>query len=98
MPTPYPNCATGCCACPSLEPRGSGILRRPNYTAANPDFAAVTRNGVLSMPVVRFLGFDFSKVEPGATGLTLPYREELSFRSGMFQGAIVGSARAITSR
>lgn len=50
------------------------------------------------MPVVRFLGFDFSKVEPGATGLTLPYREELSFRSGMFQGAIVGSARAITSR
>lgn len=62
-----------------------------SYSAPNPDFANITRNGVLSMPVVKWIGFDFGKIEPGATELVLPYRDDLSFRPGVFQGAIAGS-------
>ena len=58
---------------------------------ANPDFATHVRATVLSMPAAKLFGFDFSRIEPGLTELTLPYREALSFRPGFFQGAILGS-------
>jgi uncharacterized protein (TIGR00369 family) len=58
---------------------------------ANPDYAAHVRNAVLSMPAAQLFGFDFTRIEPGSTELTLPYRDALSFRPGFFQGAIVGS-------
>ncbi len=61
------------------------------YTAPNPNFANVTRNGVLSMPVVKWYGFDFGRIEPGATELVLPYRDDLSFKPGVFQGTIPGA-------
>lgn len=62
----------------------------PNFPA-NPDFAAQVRATVLAMPAAKLFGFDFSRIEPGVTELTLPYREALSFRPGFFQGAILGS-------
>jgi len=58
---------------------------------ANPDFASYVREAVLAMPAARLFGFDFARIEPGVTELTLPYREALSFRPGFFQGAIIGS-------
>ena len=61
------------------------------FVAANPDFAAVVRHAVLSMPFAQLLGFDYSRIEPGATEIVLPYRDDLSFRPGFFAGAMVGS-------
>lgn len=58
---------------------------------ANPDFARHVRDAVLAMPAAQLFGFDFSRIEPGLTELTLPYRDALSFRPGYFQGAIIGS-------
>lgn len=60
-------------------------------SAANPDFARHVRETVLAMPAAQLFGFDFSRIEPGLTELSLPYREALSFRPGYFQGAIIGS-------
>lgn len=57
----------------------------------NSDYAANVRDAVLSMPAAQLFGFEFTRIEPGSTVLTLPYREALSFRPGFFQGAIVGS-------
>lgn len=62
-----------------------------SHAASNPDFAEHVRAVVLGMPAARLFGFDFSRIEPGVTELTLPYREALSFRPGFFQGAILGS-------
>jgi uncharacterized protein (TIGR00369 family) len=61
------------------------------FTAANPDFAALVRKSVLSMPFAKLLGFEYTRIEPGETEIVLPYREELSFRPGFFAGAVVGS-------
>lgn len=60
-------------------------------STANPDFARHVRDTVLAMPAAQLFGFDFSRIEPGLTELTLPYREALSFRPGYFQGAVIGS-------
>jgi uncharacterized protein (TIGR00369 family) len=61
------------------------------FTPANPHFAALVRQSVLSMPFAKLLGFDYTRIEPGDTEIVLPYREELSFRPGFFAGAVVGS-------
>ena len=58
---------------------------------ANPDYAKSVREAVLAMPAAQLFGFDFTRIEPGITELTLPYRDALSFRPGFFQGAIIGS-------
>lgn len=61
------------------------------FTAPNPEFESVTRNGVMSMPVAKWFGFEFGAIEPGRTELLLPYRDELSYRPGVFQGTIPGA-------
>lgn len=61
------------------------------FVAANPEFAAVVRQAVLSMPIAGLLGFDYTRIAAGETEIVLPYREALSFRPGFFAGAVVGA-------
>lgn len=63
----------------------------PSYEAPNPDFERTVKERILGMPVARFFGFRFDKVEPGFAELVQPYREELSHREGFFQGGVVGA-------
>ena len=60
-------------------------------TATNPDFEALVKAAVLSMPAAKHLGFDFGRVAPGEAEIIQPYREELTQHNGFFQGGIVGA-------
>lgn len=64
---------------------------RDSFQAANPDFVASIRRSTLGMPVAKMFGVDFENIGPGHLDAVLPYREELSFRPGFFQGTIVSS-------
>ncbi|MDK9704290.1 MAG: PaaI family thioesterase [Sulfuritalea sp.] len=58
---------------------------------AEPDFAATIRRGTLGMPIARFFGVEFSDIRPGHLEAVLPYRDELSYRPGHFQGTAVSA-------
>ena len=59
--------------------------------ALNPDFAALVRAAVLSMPAAKHLGFDFGRIEPGEAEIIQPWREELTQHNGFFQGGVLGA-------
>lgn len=61
-----------------------------NSPAPNPEFEASLRTFVLSMPVIQFLGMDFTSIEYGRVEISVPYRDELSFATGTFQAGPVG--------
>jgi uncharacterized protein (TIGR00369 family) len=58
---------------------------------ADPDFAATIRRGTLGMPIARFFGVEFTDIRPGHLEAVLPYRDELSYRPGHFQGTAVSA-------
>lgn len=43
------------------------------------------------MPIVQALGFEIVDVQPGASVLHLPYRDEFCYQPGIFQGGVVGT-------
>ncbi|WP_431970093.1 PaaI family thioesterase [Nocardia sp. bgisy134] len=59
-------------------------------TAPNPDFAALVKGAVLSMPAAKHLGFEFGAIAPGEAELVQPYRAELTEHNGYFQGGVLG--------
>jgi uncharacterized protein (TIGR00369 family) len=61
------------------------------FDAANPDFARVVQDTVLSMPAARHLGFRFGDMAPGEAEIIQPYRPELTQLAGYFQGGILGA-------
>ena len=58
----------------------------------NPKFAAAIGELVPAMPMAKFLGLCFTRIEPGAVELEFPYRDELSFRPGQFQATPIFAA------
>ena len=64
---------------------------RDPFVPADPDFAATIRRGALAMPIARFFGVDFTDISPGHLEAVLPYRDELSYRPGHFQGTAVSA-------
>lgn len=58
---------------------------------ADPDFAAAVRRNTLGMPIARMFGVEFSVVEPGRIEAVLPYREDLGYKAGHFQGVAVSA-------
>lgn len=60
-------------------------------TPKNPAFEADIRSHLDTSPVLRFFGFVFDSVDPGAVTLSANLRPELGHRSGYFQGAIMGA-------
>jgi uncharacterized protein (TIGR00369 family) len=64
---------------------------RDPFIPADPDFAATIRRGTLGMPIARFFGVDFTDIGPGHLEAVLPYRDELSYRPGHFQGTAVSA-------
>lgn len=59
--------------------------------APNPDFDQAVRSAVLSMPAAKYLGFDFSRIEPGSVEIVQPWRVELTQHDGYVQGGVLGS-------
>ncbi|WP_054813872.1 PaaI family thioesterase [Nocardia arizonensis] len=61
------------------------------WQAANPDYEAVVKAAVLSMPAAKHLGFDFGALAPGLAEIVQPHRPELTQHDGYFQGGVLGS-------
>jgi uncharacterized protein (TIGR00369 family) len=64
---------------------------RDPFIPADPDFAETIRRGALGMPIARFFGVEFTDISPGHLEAVLPYRDELSYRPGHFQGTAVSA-------
>jgi uncharacterized protein (TIGR00369 family) len=64
---------------------------RDPFIPADPDFAETIRRGTLGMPIARFFGVEFTDISPGHLEAVLPYRDELSYRPGHFQGTAVSA-------
>lgn len=65
---------------------------RDRFEPAHPDYVQQVLQGTFAMPIVRFLGVQPLSIEPGRVELVLPYKDELSWRPGHFQGAAVSAA------
>lgn len=65
---------------------------RDRFAPAQPEYETQVRNGTFSMPVSRFFGIEPVAIEPGRVELVLPYRDELGFKPGHFQGTVVSAA------
>src|SRR5882757_4656610 len=57
----------------------------------NPDFAETAKRFLLEMPIAQHFGFAITGVGPGLFEITQPFREELSFKPGIFQAGPVGT-------
>jgi uncharacterized protein (TIGR00369 family) len=57
----------------------------------NPNFARDLEGLVLSMPIVRFYGARFLRIDPGAVEVEMPYRDELAFVPGAFHAGAIGT-------
>ncbi|MDX6484595.1 MAG: hypothetical protein QOE95_2366 [Gaiellaceae bacterium] len=64
-------------------------IREPD--PPNPDFAETTARFLMEMPIAKHLGFSVTGIGPGLFEITQPFREELSFRAGVFQAGPVGT-------
>src|SRR5437763_15873845 len=60
-------------------------------TPPNPDYAETAKRFLLAMPIAQHFGFAITGVGPGLFEITQPFREELSFRPGVFQAGPVGT-------
>ena len=56
----------------------------------DPHFAARCRESVGRQKAMTLIGARLSAVEPGATEITLPYREDLTQQKGFVHGGIIG--------
>lgn len=57
----------------------------------NPDYAETAKRFLMEMPISRHLGFAITDLGPGLFEITQPFREELSFKPGIFQAGPVGT-------
>jgi uncharacterized protein (TIGR00369 family) len=60
-----------------------------NFTSEQ---AAALQRMVRAMPMARFLGLTFTKLEYGVVHIEIPYREELSFVPGQMQATAIFAA------
>src|SRR5262245_53440810 len=60
------------------------------FEPQNPNFARDLEGLVLAMPIVRFCGARFLRVEAGAVEVEMPYRDELAFVPGAFHAGAIG--------
>ena len=59
--------------------------------APDPDFAETAKRFLMEMPIAQHFGFEVTGVGPGLFEITQPFRQELSFRPGIFQAGPVGT-------
>jgi uncharacterized protein (TIGR00369 family) len=62
-----------------------------SFAPANPDFVQVTKRFLMAMPISQHFGFEITDVAPGRFEITQPFRQELSFREGVFQAGPIGT-------
>jgi uncharacterized protein (TIGR00369 family) len=63
----------------------------------DPDFADTAKRFLMGMPIAQHFGFKVTGVGPGLFEITQPFREELSFRPGIFQAGPVGTLADIAA-
>src|SRR4051794_32798846 len=64
-------------------------IREPS--PPNPDFAETAKRFLMEMPIPQHFGLAITGIGPGVFEITQPFREELSFRPGIFQAGPVGT-------
>ena len=62
-----------------------------SFEAVDPDFETRVRDSFARQPFMAAIGAEFSRVEPGATTIRLPWRADLAQQHGFFHGGIVGT-------
>ena len=62
-----------------------------DFTPRDPDFARRVRESFDRQRVMRLLGAELTKVEPGLVEIELPYRRELSQQHGFFHAGVIGT-------
>lgn len=69
----------------------------PPFEASNPDFADTMEKFIHGMPIARFLGLRFLRLEPGYAEMEMPFREELAFMEGTLQAGPIGTLMDFTA-
>src|SRR4051794_1605745 len=64
-------------------------IREPS--PPNPDFAETAKRFLMEMPIPQHFGLAITGIGPGLFEITQPFREELSFKPGIFQAGPVGT-------
>jgi uncharacterized protein (TIGR00369 family) len=62
----------------------------------NPDFDSAVRAAIMAMPISRLLRLEIASLGPGTAEVHLPFAEELSQGSGLFQAGIIGALADIS--
>jgi uncharacterized protein (TIGR00369 family) len=58
---------------------------------ANPDFEARTRESFAKQGIMRLIGAELERVEPGLVQIALPFKPELSQQHGFFHAGILST-------
>lgn len=60
-----------------------------NFTPHNPEFASVVRASFERQGLMKMLGATLDRVEAGAVGISMPYRESLTQQHGFLHAAAI---------
>ena len=58
----------------------------------NPDFALTVKHSFERQGLMRTLGIELARVEPGLVELRVPFSERVAQQHGYFHGALIGAA------
>jgi uncharacterized protein (TIGR00369 family) len=61
------------------------------FLTPNKDYEIAVRTAVSSMPIARLLRLEIASLGPGKAEIHLPFAEELSQGSGLFQAGVIGA-------
>jgi len=61
------------------------------HTPTNPDFEARTRESFAKQGVMKLLGAELERVEPGLVQIGLPFRPDLSQQHGFFHAGVLST-------
>jgi uncharacterized protein (TIGR00369 family) len=66
-------------------------MNETRFEARNPDYEAITRDGLSRHGLMAHLGVEMATVEPGFVELRADYRPELTQQHGYFHGGLMGA-------
>lgn len=61
------------------------------FIPPNPSFQETTREILLAMPFVKWLGLSFERIEPGTVEFSMPTRTEITFDGKTLQAGPIGA-------
>lgn len=63
----------------------------PAFISPNPDYEKTTRDILLAMPYVQWLGLSFRRIAPGLVEFVMPIRPEITFDGKAVQAGPIGA-------